>query len=123
MAKAGGAQRKQTERLHEGQNTAISQAERRGALRLDDDGLGEGVKVVVADQAVVAQIFDAQQASVGGKADLPQRGQIAKSPTDLEVIGVVDGRFRPERLAFFVIRVRNWPGVCRVTRRLKISCI
>ncbi len=72
-------------------------------MGIDDDGLGECVKVVVADQAVVAQIFDAQQASVGGKADLPQRGQIAKSPTDLEVIGVVDGSFRPERLAFFVV--------------------
>src|SRR6266540_364460 len=103
MAKAGRVQRKQTERLHEGQYTAVSQAQRRGALRVDDDGLGECVKVVVADEAVVAQIFDAQQASVGGKADLPQRGQIAKSPTDLEVIGIVDGGFRPERLAFFVV--------------------
>src|SRR5438552_15614750 len=103
MAKAGRAQRKQTERLHEGQHTAIPQAERRGALRVDDDGLGERVEVVVADQAVVAQIFDAQEASVGGKANLPQGGEIAESPTDLEVVGIVDGGFRPERLAFFVV--------------------
>ena len=103
MAKAGGAQRKETERLHQGEHAAIAQAERRGALRVDDDGLGQRVEVVVADQAVVAQVFDAQEASVGGKADLPQRGEIAKSPTDLEVVGVVDGGFGPERLAFFVV--------------------
>ena len=66
-------------------------------------GCGEGVETVVADQAVVAQMFDAQQASVGGKADLPQGGQIAQSPTDLEVVGVVDRGFGAERLTFFVV--------------------
>ena len=93
MAKAGRAERKETEGLHQREDAAIAQAERRGALGVDDDGLCQGVEMVVADQAVVAQIFDAQEASVGGKADLPQRGQIAQSPTDLEVVGVVDGRF------------------------------
>src|SRR2546422_3472194 len=103
MAEAGGTQRKETKRLHEGEDAAIPQAERGGALCIDDSGLGQGIEVVVADQAVVAQIFNAQEASVGGKADLPQGGEIAQSPTDLEVIRVVDGRFRAERLAFFVV--------------------
>jgi hypothetical protein len=39
---------------------------------------------------VVAQVFEAQEASVGGKADLPQGGQIAERTTNLEVVGVVD---------------------------------
>src|SRR5437667_6016779 len=103
MAEAGGTQRKETKRLHEGEDAAIPQAERGGALCIDDSGLGQGIEVVVADQAVVAQIFNAQEASVGGKADLPQGGEIAQSPTDLEVIRVVDGRFRAKRLAFFVV--------------------
>ena len=59
MAKAGGAQRKETERLHEGEDAAVPEAERGGALGVDDDGLGQGVEAVVADEAVVAQIFDA----------------------------------------------------------------
>jgi hypothetical protein len=93
MAKARRTERKEAERLHQGEDAAIADAERRGALGVDDGRLCECIQVVVADQAVVAQVFDAQEAPVGGKADLPQRGQIAKSPTDLEVIRVVDGRF------------------------------
>ena len=74
MAKAGGAERKETERLHEGEHAAIPEMERGGPLSVDHDGVGQRVEVIVADQAVVAQIFDAQEASVGGKADLPQSG-------------------------------------------------
>jgi len=61
------------------------------------------VQALVTDPAVVAQGFDAPDASVGCKADLPQRGQIAERTTDREVVGVVDGGFGAERLAFFVV--------------------
>jgi hypothetical protein len=37
--------------------------------------------------------LDAQQAPVGGGADLPQRGQIGQPFADPEVAGVVDGGF------------------------------
>ena len=77
MAKPGGTEPEETQRLHEGEDAAIADAERGGALGVDDDGAGQCVEMVVADQTVVAQIFDAQEASVGGKADLPQGGQIA----------------------------------------------
>ena len=103
MAEPAGVKREETERLHEGEDTAIAEAERGGALGVDDDGLGQGIEVIVTDQAIVAQIFDAQEASVGGKADLPQGGEIAKSTTDLEVVGVVDGRFGAKGLTFFVV--------------------
>jgi hypothetical protein len=86
--------------LHQREHAAVAEAERGGALGVDDDGLGERVKMVVADQAVVAQVFDAQEASAGGKADLPQRGEIAKSPTDLEVVGIVDRGFGAKGLVF-----------------------
>ena len=90
MPKTSRAEREEAERLHQGEHSAIADAQRRGALGVDDDRLYQRIQVVFADQAVVAQVFDAQEASVGGKADLPQRGQIAKSPTDLEVVRVVD---------------------------------
>jgi hypothetical protein len=76
-------------------------------LVVDDDGLRHCIEVVVADQRVVPQIFSAQEAPVGGKADLPQRGQIVKSPTDLAVIGVVDRGFSAKGLPFFVVVIRQ----------------
>ncbi len=48
---------------------------------------------VGAGDRVVAELLDAQQASVGGVADLPQRGQIGQSFPDPEIAGVVDGGF------------------------------
>jgi hypothetical protein len=59
--------------------------------------------MIVADETVVAEIFDAQETSVGCEADLPQCGQIAERTTNLEVRGVVDRRFSAKRLPFFVV--------------------
>ena len=103
MSKASRIQGEQTEGLHQREDAAIAEAEARGALGVDDDGLGDGVKVIGADPAVVAQMFDAQEAPVGGKADLPQGGQIAERTTDLEVIRVVDGGLGAKGLPFFVV--------------------
>ena len=103
MSKAGRVQRKETEGLHQRVDAAVPEAKSDGTLLLDNDGLGDGVKVVVPDPAVVAQMFDAQETSVGGKADLPQGGQIEESPTDFKVVRIVDRRFGPEGLTFFVV--------------------
>jgi len=35
--------------------------------------------------------LDVEQTSVGGEADLPQRGQVGQPSADGEVVGVVDG--------------------------------
>jgi hypothetical protein len=70
--------------------------------------------VIVTDKAAVAQRFDAQQASVGRGADLPQRGQIAERMTHLEVIGVVDRGFGAKGLSFIVeLLVLLERGACR----------
>jgi hypothetical protein len=74
MAKAGRTEGEQTEGLHQRENASIAEAKTRRALGVDDEGLSHGVQVIVADLAVVAQMFDAQEAPVGGKADLPQGG-------------------------------------------------
>ena len=102
MSEPAWVEREQTEGLHEGEDAAIAEAQRRCPVGVDDDRLGEGIQVIVTDQAVVAQIIHAEEASVGSEADLPQGGEIAKSPTDLEVVGAVNGRFGAECLAFFV---------------------
>src|SRR5436190_2270546 len=103
MPKARGVEGNETEGLHQRVDAPVPEAESGSTLLLDNDGLGDGVKVVVADPAVVAQMFDAQETSVGGKADLPQGGQIGESPTDFKVVRIVDRRFGPERLTFLVV--------------------
>jgi hypothetical protein len=50
---------------------AVAEPDARRPLIVDADGCGEGVELVFADQAVVAQRFDVEQPSVGRKADLP----------------------------------------------------
>jgi hypothetical protein len=48
-----------------------------------------------AGDRVVTDCLDAQQAPVGGEADLPQRGQIVQPFADRKVGGVVDGGLGP----------------------------
>jgi len=43
----------------------------------------------------MAESLDVEQTSVGGKADLPQRGQVGQPFPDPEVAGVVDGGLGP----------------------------
>ena len=58
MAKPGGRQRKETERVHERVDPAVAESEARGPLIVDANGGRDGVELVFADQAVVAQRFD-----------------------------------------------------------------
>jgi hypothetical protein len=57
------------------------------------DGVGDGVQGVDAGDRVVADCLDAQQAPVGGEADLPQCGQICQSFPNTEITSIVDGGF------------------------------
>ena len=143
MPEAGGGEREETEGVHQGVDATVAEPEAGGALVVDEDGGRDDVERVFADQTIVAQGFDTQEAPVGSKADLPQGGQILESSTDLEVVGVVDGGFGAQGLPCLVVlldlgflvlhmqrgddpsvrmRVRKRPGVRRVTRRSKIRC-
>lgn len=64
------------------------------------EGAGDGGKGVGSGDRVVAESLDAQQATVGGVADLPQCGQIGQSFPDPEIAGVVDGGFGAQGLSF-----------------------
>ena len=88
----------------EGQRARVGQAQpgHAGPGRGDDrvGDLGQGVG---SGDGVVAEYLGAQQAPVGGEADLPQRGQVGQPFADPEVAGVIDGGFRPDRLAQLVV--------------------
>ena len=58
MAKAGGGEGEETQCVHERVDAGVAEAEAGGALIVDEDGGGNGVQAVFADQAVVAQRFD-----------------------------------------------------------------
>jgi len=64
------------------------------------DRVGDGMQGINSDDGVVADGLDAQQAPVGGEADLPQCGQICQSFPDTEIVGVVDGGLGPQCLPF-----------------------
>ena len=58
MAEAGGGQREETERVHECVDAAVAEPETCGPLIVDANGGRDGLELVFADQAVVAQRFD-----------------------------------------------------------------
>ena len=60
----------------QGLHARIAKAQRRGPLPFYFDGTNHPVKRVFANPAVVRNLLDVQQTSVGSEADLPQRGQV-----------------------------------------------
>ena len=66
-------------------------------------GAGDRGQGVGSGDRVVAESLDAQQAPVGGVADLPQGGQIGQSFPDPEIAGVVDGGFGAQGFSFLVV--------------------
>ena len=130
------------QRVEQGLGTGIAKAQRRGALPTDFDGAYHLIESVFADGAVVRDGLDVEQTSVGLEADGAKRGQVAQVLADSEIAGVVDGGLGTQCPAFLVVlldtrtlivdisegvtpavitRVRNRPGVRRVTPRSKIS--
>ena len=64
-----------------------------------DDGRGQAGECPGAADGVVADALDAEQAPVGGEADLPQCGQVRQPFGQPEVAGLVNGRFGTDCLA------------------------
>jgi hypothetical protein len=69
-------------------------------LSIDHDWPLQVLERCFADEAVVADALDVKQTPVGGKADLAQFREIFDASADVEVTGVVDGRFGSKRLSF-----------------------
>src|SRR3954470_4821106 len=81
----------------------ISEAQRCRALSIDHDRSLQVLERCFADEAIVADAFDVEQTSVRRKADLAQFREIFDASADVEVAGVVDGRFGSKRLSLLVI--------------------
>jgi hypothetical protein len=90
-------------RCEDGVDARVTEAECWGSLTIHQAGLGEFGEDGFAMDRVVADALDAEEASVGGEADLPQGGQVLQPFADPEVAGVVDGGFGPKGLAFLVV--------------------
>lgn len=58
MTEAGGGEGEETEGVHQCVDPAVAEAEARSPLIVDANGGRDGVELVFADQAVVAQRFD-----------------------------------------------------------------
>src|SRR4051794_16073788 len=81
----------------------ISEAQRCRALSIDHDRPLQVLERCFADEAVVADALDVKQTPVGGKADLAEFREIFDAPANVEVPGIVDGRFGSKRLSLLVI--------------------
>jgi len=86
-------------RLH----APVAKAQRGSTLAIDLDRLHHLIKGILTDEAIVGDLLDVQQTSIGSKADLPQSGQILQALADGEIARVVDGRLGAECASFFVI--------------------
>ena len=96
VAESVGLESEHQQRLEEGVGAAIPQTQPGDAYsRVGDDGVVDGVEGFGGADRVVAELLDAQQAPVGGEADLPQCGQMCQPFPDSEIAGVVDRGLGP----------------------------
>jgi hypothetical protein len=104
VGEAVGQQAEDAQDREEGERARVGQAQPGhagpgfGDDRVGDLGQGGG-----SGDGVVAEFLGAEQAPVGGEADLPQRGQVGQPLADPEVAGLIDGGFGSDRLAEFVV--------------------
>lgn len=103
VRKATRQKTKEDQSAQERKHTSIAEAQCGRALATDADGLLDSSERGFADRAVVTDTLDVEETSVGGEADLPQSGKVLQSFADLEVAGVVDDGFGPERSSLLVI--------------------
>jgi hypothetical protein len=107
----------QHERVEQRLGTRLAEAQRGGALRTYFDGANHLSESVFADGAVVRDGLDAEQTSVGLKADRAQRGQVAQVLADPEIARIVDRRLGAQSPAFLVVLLDTRSLVIDVQRR------
>jgi hypothetical protein len=70
----------------------ITELQGRGVLAFDPLRLGDLFENGLPDPAVLSELLNLKESSVGLKAYGPQGGQVLESSADAEVVGIVDGR-------------------------------
>ena len=118
VGEAAGQQPEDQQRGQEGVAAGLGQGQAGDTSSAAGDyGAGEGGDLVGSGDRVVAESFKAQQAPVGGEADLPQGGQVGQPFADPEVAGVVDGGLGPQRPSFLVVLLDRGVLVVHVQAR------
>jgi len=103
-AKVSWQDREHNERLEQVVHAQIAEAQPGDRLSLRrHERFVHAAKRGFAGQGVSGGALDAQEASVGAKADGSELGQIAESTADREVAGVVDGGFGAQGAPFLVV--------------------
>src|SRR4029077_13417586 len=108
---------KQQQEIQQAPHPWVSEAQRCRALSIDHDRPLQILERGLADEAVVADALDVKQTPVGRKADLAQFREIFDAPADVEVAGIVDGRFGSKRLSLLVVLLDAGLLVIDVQRR------
>src|SRR3954462_15629468 len=94
---------KQQQDMQQSLHPRVSEAQCWRALSIDHDRSLQLLERCFADEAVVADALDVKQTPVGRKADLAQFREIFDASANVEVPGIVDGRFGSKRLSLLVI--------------------
>src|SRR6516165_4212899 len=103
--------------MQERVNAWIGKAQAGGTLVPGAHRFIDRLEGILAEDAVVAQAFDIEQAAVGRKADCTQLGQVVQPPADPEIVGVVDRRLGSQSPIFLVILLDPGVLVMDVQRR------
>ena len=93
----------QDDGVQEGVSVLIGEAQAGGTLATCDDRAIDCLEGILAEDAIVAEALDLDKPAVGGKADLAQLGQIGQTFADPEVIGVVDRGLGAQGPVFLVV--------------------
>ena len=101
------------QRLH----ARVPEAQARSALAVDLRRTVQRSERLGSDGAVVAEALDAEQASVGSKADLLQIIEVLQPAADIEVIRVVDDRLGAQRATLLVVLLDARVLVVHMQRR------
>lgn len=102
----GEAQRqkpKGNECAEQGLHAWIGEAQSRDPLPSNRQRLADLLKGIFSQKAIVADLLDVQQTSVGLKTDEPQSGQVFQPFANVEVTGIVDGGFGAQSTTFFMV--------------------
>jgi hypothetical protein len=89
------AEHELADRCHEGEDAAVTEAQRGDALPVDGLGGGQGVDDGVGFDGVAAGSLGGEKSPVGSKADLGEGAEMFQSFACPEVVGVVDGGLGP----------------------------
>ena len=112
-----GQQSEETQRLQESHHPGVAEAKGGSPLAENDVGPTQRLEGRAPEDAILAQLLDVQETSIGPETNLPKGRQISKPFADPEVARLVDGGLRSQPTAFLVVLLDLGVLVVNVQRR------